>query len=156
MCNLRVPSLAVSPSGSTRPGRAPPEGAPAAPGTCHPRRVYEHRTTPPIPLRGFLRRLGRHGLVATAIVAVSLAAGMAGYARLEGLGWTDAFLNAAMLMGGMGPVDAPRTEAGKIFAGVYALYCGLVLLVTAGILSAPLFHRLIHRFHWIEDSARRR
>ncbi len=116
--------------------------------------MYERRTTPPISRRRFLYRLARHVLASSGIVALSLAAGMAGYARFERLGWTDAFLNAAMLMGGMGPVDAPRTEAGKIFAGLYALYCGLVLLIAAGIVAAPLFHRLIHRFHWIEGSGR--
>lgn len=93
-------------------------------------------------------------LASAGIVALSLAAGMAGYVHFERLGWTDAFLNAAMLMGGMGPVDAPRTEPGKIFAGLYALYCGLVLLIAAGIVTAPLFHRLIHRFHWMEESRR--
>ncbi len=107
-------------------------------------------------MRRFLRRLASHVLVSIALVAASLGAGMAGYARLEGLGWTDAFLNAAMLMGGMGPIDAPRTEAGKIFAGCYALYCGLVFLVAVGIAGAPLLHRLLHRFHWIEESGRAR
>ncbi len=116
--------------------------------------MYERRTTPPISRLRFLQRLARHVLVSGGIVALSLAAGMAGYARFERLGWTDAFLNAAMLMGGMGPVDTPRTEAGKIFAGLYALYCGLVLLIAAGIVAAPLFHRLIHRFHWIEEPGR--
>ncbi len=118
--------------------------------------MYERRTAPPIPTRRFLHRLARHVLVSSGIVLLSLGAGMAGYARFERLGWTDAFLNAAMLMGGMGPVDVPRTEPGKIFAGLYALYCGLVLLVAAGIVAAPLFHRLIHRFHWIDESGGRR
>jgi hypothetical protein len=118
--------------------------------------VYERRTTPPISSRRFLQRLARHVLVSSGIVGLSLAAGMAGYTRFEGLGWTDAFLNAAMLMGGMGPVDAPRTGAGKIFAGLYALYCGLVLLIAAGIVAAPLYHRLIHRFHWVEETGRGR
>ncbi len=118
--------------------------------------MYEHRATPPIPLRRFLRRLASHVLVASGLVLASLAVGMAGYARFERLAWIDAFLNAAMLMGGMGPVDAPRTDAGKLFAGAYALYCGLVFLVAAGIAGAPVLHRLLHKFHWIEDTARRR
>jgi hypothetical protein len=116
--------------------------------------VYEHRTAPPLPLRRFARRLAGHFLVSAAIVAVSLGAGMAGYVALERLSVTDAFLNAAMLMGGMGPVDAPRTEAGKVFAGCYALYCGLVFLVAAGILGAPVLHRIVHRFHWLEETRR--
>ncbi len=118
--------------------------------------VYEHRATPPIPFRRFLRRLASHVLVATGLVAASLAAGMAGYAHFERLGWIDAFLNAAMLMGGMGPVDAPRTASGKVFAGAYALYCGLVFLVAVGIVFAPLLHRLLHRFHWIDEPERGR
>jgi hypothetical protein len=63
----------------------------------------------------------------------------------------DAFLNASMLLGGMGPVDAPRTSAGKLFAGIYALYAGLVFLVIVGIILAPIVHRILHRFHWQED-----
>ncbi len=118
--------------------------------------MYEHRTTPPLPLRRFLRRLAWHVLAASGLVLASLAAGMAGYARFERLGWIDAFLNAAMLMGGMGPVDAPKTDAGKLFAGAYALYCGLVFLVVAGIAGAPVLHRLLHKFHWVEDAGRRR
>jgi hypothetical protein len=72
---------------------------------------------------------------------------MIGYRTLEGLTWIDAFLNSAMLLGGMGPVTTPLTQAGKLFAGLYALYCGLAVLVVAGIVLAPVAHRLIHRFH---------
>jgi hypothetical protein len=88
------------------------------------------------------------------LVVVSLLAGMAGYSRYERLGWRDAFLNASMLLGGMGPVDAPKTPDGKLFAGLYALYCGLVLLVAVGILFAPLLHRLLHHFHWTDETDR--
>src|SRR5512133_3745562 len=128
---------------------------PALRPSCNARRMYERRTMPPIPLRRFLRRLANHVLVATGLVAASLAAGMAGYAAFERLGWLDAFLNAAMLMGGMGPVDPPRTDAGKLFAGLYALYCGLVFLISTGIAAAPVFHRILHRFHWVEETSRR-
>lgn len=92
-----------------------------------------------------------HAGAATLLLAVSLAIGMWGYSHFEGLAWRDAFLNASMLLGGMGPVDPPRTPSGKVFAGVYALYAGLVFLVTAGLLGAPLVHRLMHRFHFRED-----
>lgn len=118
--------------------------------------LYEHRTARPIPLRRFARRLAKHLAASTALVAASLLLGMAGYAWFEGLAWRDAFLNSAMLLGGMGPVDAPRTPGGKIFAGLFALYCGLVFLAAGGIVLAPLFHRLMHRFHWIEESERKR
>jgi hypothetical protein len=90
----------------------------------------------------------RHFTAAAALVVVSVAIGMAGYELLEGLAWRDAFLNAAMIAGGMGPVDAPHTEAGKLFAGLYALYSGLVFIVTAGLLLAPVVHRVLHKFHW--------
>lgn len=75
---------------------------------------------------------------------------MLGYHLLERLPWLDAFLNAAMLLGGMGPVDAPHTPGGKLFAGLYALYAGLVFLVTAAIVFTPVLHRLLHRFHFSE------
>jgi len=72
---------------------------------------------------------------------------MVGYHVLERLSWLDAFLNAAMLLGGMGPMAAPVSEGGKLFAGLYALYCGLVVLIVAGIIFAPVAHRILHRFH---------
>ena len=77
----------------------------------------------------------------------SLVVGMWGYWYFEGLTWLDAFLNAAMLLGGMGPLESPRTTGGKIFAGGYALYSGMVVLVAAGVLLAPVLHRFLHRFH---------
>ncbi|HTY04189.1 MAG TPA: hypothetical protein VMC81_10715 [Rhodocyclaceae bacterium] len=81
-------------------------------------------------------------------LSISLAIGMIGYVVTEGFGWLDAFLNAAMLLGGMGPVNAPQTDAGKLFAGAYALYAGLVFIVTAAIIVTPVLHRVLHTFHW--------
>ncbi len=109
--------------------------------------MYEKKHEPLATRRVFRRRLAGHGAVAAALMVVSLAIGMAGYRWLAGLPPVDAFLNAAMLMGGMGPVDALHTDAAKVFAGLYALYCGLVLLVATGILAAPILHRMLHRFH---------
>lgn len=109
--------------------------------------MYEKRSDRLAPPAMFLRRLARHAALTLALITVSLAAGMLGYHALEHLSWTDAYLNAAMLLGGMGPVDPPRTEAGKLFAGTYALYCGLVVIIAAGVLLAPFLHRLMHRFH---------
>lgn len=114
--------------------------------------MYERRSQRPLPTRHFIRRLLSHATVASALVAGSLLAGMIGYHQYEGLAWRDAFLNASMLLGGMGPVDPPRTDGGKIFAGVYALYAGLIFLVAAGLMIAPLFHRMMHTFHWKEDA----
>ena len=113
--------------------------------------MYESRRHPPIPHWHFLRRLVAHFAVATGVVGGSLLLGMGGYEYFEGLAWRDAFLNAAMLLGGMGPVEMPQTPGGKIFAGAYALYAGLIFLVAVAILLAPVFHRVLHRFHWDED-----
>lgn len=83
----------------------------------------------------------------TVVVGVSLALGMAGYHYFEGLGALDSFINAAMILSGMGPLWSPQTDAGKLFAGSYALYSGLAVLAVAGLLLAPMIHRLLHRFH---------
>jgi hypothetical protein len=108
---------------------------------------FEHKSEPLLPRHAFLRRLGRCGLLGAALVALSLAIGMLGYHGFENLSWIDAFLNSAMLIGGMGPVNTPVTSAGKLFAGLYALYCGLLVVLVAGIILAPVAHRLLHRFH---------
>ena len=113
--------------------------------------MYEGRRSPPASRRVFLWRLGGHFGLAAGLVAVSLAGGMAGYSHFERLGWRDAFLNAAMLLGGMGPVESPATPGGKVFAGLYTLYAGLIFLVSVAIMLAPVVHRLLHRFHWDGD-----
>ena len=110
--------------------------------------MYEHRAEGLLPRRVFVRRLLLHAAAALCLVIISLAIGMAGYMYFEHLPWRDAFVNCAMLLGGMGPVDSPKTDGGKLFAGCYALYAGLVFIVTAGVVVAPIVHRLLHRFHW--------
>jgi len=110
--------------------------------------MYEHRTHRPLPLAAFVARIGWHAALSGVIVVASLFAGMAGYHYCENLPWLDAFLNAAMLLGGMGPVESPQTEGGKLFAGLYALYAGLVFIAVTGIMLAPVVHRVLHRFHW--------
>src|SRR4051794_34397356 len=105
--------------------------------------MFEHKSQPLLPFRAFLGRLALSTSVGLAIVAVSLLIGMAGYHLLLNLGWIDAFLNASMLLGGMGPIDPPRTAAGKLFAGLYALYCGLAVIGVAGVVFAPLYHRFL-------------
>lgn len=112
--------------------------------------MYEHRSRPPISRRNFVRRLLLHAAAALGLLTGSIAIGMAGYSHFEHMAWRDSFLNTAMLLGGMGPVDPPRTPDGKIFAGCYALYAGLVFLVTAALLFTPALHRLLHKFHWGE------
>jgi len=109
--------------------------------------LYEHRSQPLLSRALFMRRLLRSAGTGLALIAVSLLVGMFGYHLLEQLSWVDAFLNSAMLLGGMGPVDAPHTSAGKIFAGIYALYCGLTVIVIVGLVFAPVVHRFMHKFH---------
>lgn len=109
---------------------------------------YEHKHEPLLPWRVFLlRRVAKSLALGLGVIAASLLAGMLGYRIAEGMGWLDAFLNSAMLLGGMGPVDALRTSGGKVFAGIYALYSGLIVIFVAGLLFAPFAHRLLHRFH---------
>ena len=110
--------------------------------------MYETRLHPPLSTARFLRRMVLHALFTTALIVGSLAFGMAGYAYFEHLPWRDGFLNSAMLLGGMGPVDAPHTDGGKLFAGFYALYAGLVFIIGVSVVLAPVLHRLMHMFHW--------
>jgi hypothetical protein len=108
---------------------------------------FEHHAQPVIPAERFMVRLAHSGAIAFALIIVSLLVGMAGYRWLEGIAWIDAFLNAAMLLGGMGPIHTPVTEGGKLFAGLYALYCGLAVILVAGVILAPIAHLILHRFH---------
>ena len=119
--------------------------------------MYESRHAPLATRAQFLRRVARHFLFGLVVIVGSLVIGMLGYRYLENMTWIDAYLNAAMLLGGMGPVEPKlMTETGKLFAGLYALYSGMVVLVVAGVLLAPVFHRLIHRFHLEEEEGQRR
>ena len=108
---------------------------------------FEHRKHPLLPWPDFVRRMLVSLALGVAVVGGSLAVGMAGYHHFEGLDAVDSFINAAMILSGMGPVDAMQTDAGKLFAGFYALYSGLAVLVTIGLIFAPLIHRMLHRFH---------
>jgi hypothetical protein len=114
--------------------------------------VYEARHQPLLPRATFLRRVASHVAMAMALLALSLGAGMLGYRHFERLPWIDGFLNSAMLLGGMGPVNPPLTAAGKLFAGIYALYAGLVFIVTAALVVSPILHRVLHRFHLNEKA----
>jgi hypothetical protein len=113
--------------------------------------MFEHYRQPLLPRRVFLRRLGRFAAAAVLLVAVSWLLGILGYRWLEGMSWMDSALNAAMILGGMGPVNPLHTDAGKLFASVYALFSGMVFLVSVGILVAPILHRLLHQFHLEAD-----
>lgn len=114
-------------------------------------RGFERKHHPVLPRRQFAKRLARSAGIAAALIVLSLFGGMCGYHFLEKLPWVDAFLNAAMILGGMGPVDSLKTSEGKVFAGCYALYSGLIVIVSASFILAPLFHRMLHKFHADED-----
>ena len=114
--------------------------------------MFEHHRQPLLPRGAFLWRVALNGAVAFLIILGSLVIGMVGYHISEDLAWIDAFVNAAMILGGMGPVNELHTTAGKLFAGFYALYAGLVFLLIAGVLFAPIIHRFLHRFHLEVDS----
>jgi len=118
--------------------------------------MYEHRTAPVIPWPAFVRRMLRHGGYVLETTAVSIALGMAGFHFLAQQTWLDGFLNAAMLLGGMGPVGDIQSSAGKLFAGFFALYAGLFFITSFAILAAPVLHRLLPKFHADEQPTRKR
>ena len=109
--------------------------------------IYERHREPLAPPGVFARRVVTMALVAGALLATALAIGVIGYRVLAHLAWIDALLNAAMILGGMGPVDPLPNSAAKLFASAYALFAGVVFLVSIGILVSPLVHRALHRFH---------
>jgi hypothetical protein len=116
--------------------------------------MFEHRRQPLVPRRVFYERLARSVGLACLILFISLGAGMAGYHFLERMTWLDAFVNAAMILSGMGPVGQIQTAPGKLFAGCYALFSGLAFVTAIGVVIAPIFHRFIHQFHLEADSAK--
>ena len=113
--------------------------------------MYESKKQSPLPRASFFARVLLHVSLALGLLLVSLAIGMTGYMVFENLPPVDAFLNSAMLLGGMGPVNPPLTDGGKLFAGLYALYAGLVFIVTAALVFSPVVHRVLHQFHWDAD-----
>ncbi len=115
---------------------------------------FESKKEPLLSRAKFVERMGRNFGLASALVAVSLLVGMLGYHLTEGMDGVDAFANAAMILSGMGPLEPLKTTAGKLFAGFYALYSGLVLVLASGVVLAPVVHRMLHRFH-VEDGGDR-
>ena len=107
-----------------------------------------HPQHKPLPSRAvFARHLGRNAIIALFLLAASLAIGMAGYHGFEGFSWLDSFLNASMILAGMGPVNELLTVAGKLFASFYALFSGVVFITSVAVLLAPVIHRFLHKFH---------
>ena len=113
--------------------------------------MYERNTEPLASPQVFARRLALNGLIGLLLLIFSLGIGMLGYHFLGKLSWIDSLLNASMILGGMGPVDKMNTDQIKIFASFYAIYSGVILLASVGILIAPIFHRFLHRFHLADE-----
>lgn len=109
--------------------------------------MFEHRRQPLLSSSDFIRRLILAFAAAIFLLGLWLLLGMAGYRYLAGLDWVDSFLNASMIVGGMGPVDLLRSDSAKLFAGFYAIFSGVIFLSVFGLLIAPIFHRFLHRFH---------
>ena len=115
----------------------------------------EHRTERVLGRRRFAARMGLAIGLWAGVTAAGLAIGMAGYSYFEGMGWTDSFVNAAMILSGMGVFDDLKNPNAKIFAGFYALLSGLIILIAAALILAPVFNRVLHRFHVEDDRAPR-
>ena len=114
--------------------------------------MYEHHFEPLISPKKFFSRIITHLLAALLVIAASLGIGVLGYHITEGLSWLDSLLNASMILGGMGPVDRLITTDGKLFASLYALFSGIIFLVSVGIILAPVAHRLLHNLHLEEKN----
>lgn len=112
-----------------------------------PKLQLEHKTAALLPRQVFWVRVFWYALFGGLFLALSLGIGSLGYHVLAGLGWVDAFLNASMILTGMGPVDKLETDAAKIFAGCYAIFSGVSFLTFCGVLFTPFYHRFMHRFH---------
>jgi hypothetical protein len=114
--------------------------------------MFERRHEPLLSRSVFFWRLAKCSAISLGFILVSLALGVLGYRQLANMSWVDSYVNAAMILGGMGPVGELSTDAAKLFAGTYALYCGLVVIISVGFLIAPILHRFLHYFHVDSES----
>jgi hypothetical protein len=112
---------------------------------------FERRGEPVLPWPAFFWRLAGSTLIGAGLIVLSLAIGMIGYRRAMRMSWIDAFVNASMILSGMGPLADPQTSGAKLFAGLYALFSGLAVLAIAGVVFAPVVHRFVHYLHADED-----
>ncbi len=118
--------------------------------------MFEQKYKPLLSRAAFARRLLLSTAAGLGMVALSLGIGMWGYHHFERMSWLDAFVNAAMILSGMGPLSPLMTEGGKLFAGFYAIYSGLAVIMVAGVIFAPVIHRALHRFHRDAENSKRR
>ena len=108
---------------------------------------FERRSEPLLPRRQFILRVLWYASFSFVLLGISLGIGIVGYHYLDGLSWLDSFLNASMILAGMGPVDPIRTDAGKWFASFYAVFSGVVFLSTVAVFLSPIAHRFLHKLH---------
>lgn len=113
--------------------------------------MFEQKNEKLAPISVFIRRMAASVLIAVILIAFTLSIGITGYHLIAGFKWVDSFLEASMILGGMGPVNALATEGAKIFASVYALFSGLIFIAIMGIVLAPATHRMLHKFHIDEE-----
>ncbi len=109
--------------------------------------MYERRQQPIASLGKFILRLAHSVALGLLIIAIALSIGMMGYHHYEHMSWIDSFANASMILSGMGPFGPLTTNAGKLFAGFYALFSGLLFILLMGIFLGPIFHRFLHKFN---------
>lgn len=114
--------------------------------------MYESKDQPLLPTHHFIKRVSWHVIYALILVALTVLAGVIGHLWLEPVAWHDAMLNAALIVGGIGPFILPATIAGKLFFALYSIVVGLVFAATLGLILAPLAHRIIHKFHLEDDN----
>ena len=112
-----------------------------------PPRIFENGRQPVITRRRFISRMFIAISLWLALTVIGLLIGIVGYAKFEGMSIVDAYVNAAMILSGMGPIGELKTTAGKLFAGTYAIFSGLIIVIATGFILAPIFHRVLHRFH---------
>ncbi len=113
--------------------------------------MFDHHHHKLAPFRVFVNRVAWSLIIALGMIAVALFIGISGYHWIAGLGWIDAFLEASMILGGMGPVNPLQTNGAKIYAALYALFSGVVFIAIVGVVISPIVHRMLHKFHLDED-----
>lgn len=118
--------------------------------TDHPLKL-ERKREPVASRAEFIWRLLGFGAIATAVVVAALGVGVCGYHYFCDLAWIDSLLNASMILGGMGPVNPITTTAGKLFSAFYALFSGLIFVISFSVIISPVVHRVLHKFHVDED-----
>jgi hypothetical protein len=115
---------------------------------------FEHKSHPLLPKELFYWRVLRYGGFSILLLGISLGIGVVGYHYTNSLGWLDAFVNASMILTGMGPVDVMKNDGAKWFASFYSIFSGVIFLSTVAVFLSPIFHRFLHKFHLDDEETR--